>query len=356
MSSIYLNSGIFPKNYHAYMVDYWNDKIESVENRILKKLGRFDFVHGYAIPKKFIAQKFDLLGRNYSRSSSADGRIDKAYQSLKRESAEIRKEQRDLSEVLIPAMERIVDSIEEGEELVRDIKEYCKLRDHAQKKAAIEVKQIFSKALRYTVAQIGLCFLLPIVWILDVIKWCSKSSIQAPERKIKKDLKLFVKVEDHKKIISYLYKVKHKLQPPKAEAMKKFLSDLLAIKETHRHLHHILKGANVIFLDKGRHFHRWKKLKGAYQRISSHDHERGNCYGLRSKIFHESLFWLDRDGNTRLQLEKTPFSKPILDIGNKLRHLVDFLRYFRDGLQQGPYGVSNRTESNPIVIRSSKHF
>jgi hypothetical protein len=238
-----------------------------------------------------------------------------------------------------------LDPIERN--LTGRIEEYRQILETSEKKTLTKVWRVTCKVVRYVLAQSLLVILVPCVWILDLFsKIKGHFSTNSPEKHVKKGLKAFVQEEDNEKIIAHFQKTLDRLHPQKSQATKSLLIEFLAMKELHQDLHHVLKGANVVFLDGGRLFHSWKNWEGIYDRISSHNHEPGNCRGIKSKLFKEVLFWLDRDGNTRLQLEKST----VFGLGNKLRHLVDFLRYFRDGLQQGPYGVSDKVERSPLVV------
>jgi len=341
----------FPKNFHAYMVDYLDDKLFALQRKIFK-IGAN--LHG----TEQNPTSLNLKGKAVIDHSP------KRRQSILDFFVHFRSKANDLLPFFNPIDQRrpfafdpkMSKGLSGGcirveAKTNRQIEEYCKLRTEAQKKAGIDVKEKIFKALRYTVSQIALFFLIPCLWIFDFGRWLAGNFHEEHNEKItRKELRGLVEAEDHKKIMAFFYKTLNKLRHPKSAAERRFIVDLLAIKEIHRNIHHLLRGANCVFLDKGRLFQRWKQLEGACIRASSHDHLPEHCRAFRSKLFKETLFWLDRKGNTRLQLEKSPLTGPIFGIENKLRHLVDFFRYFRDGLQKGPYGVSDKVETHPLII------
>lgn len=144
--------------------------------------------------------------------------------------------------------------------------------------------------------------------------------------------------------ISYLLNLK--LNESKYEKLSEssriILNEFLNLPQTHMHLEAILKGANVkLQNDFGRLCNRWKNFPGVYERLSSHDSQDGKFYA-----FGNVLFWIDKDGDTRFQVEKNPFR----GFFDKLYHIIDYLKYARDEKQQGISGSSIFTESNPIIL------
>jgi len=126
------------------------------------------------------------------------------------------------------------------------------------------------------------------------------------------------------------------------EDFEELLLELFHIKELHIHLKEIFRGANIKIEDNGSFFNKWKSNPQSYSRMSSHDHEKGQGFA-----FSHSLFWLDKDGHTRFQLENTPLT----GISNRILHLIDYLHYIKSSEQQGILGSSIYTETNPIIIK-----
>ncbi|HSX10393.1 MAG TPA: hypothetical protein VLF94_01570 [Chlamydiales bacterium] len=110
----------------------------------------------------------------------------------------------------------------------------------------------------------------------------------------------------------------------------------------HGHMTEILKGANVCLCrDNGFFCKRWREHPDAYPRISSHPSQDKKCHAIGN-----FLFWLDASGNTRFQLEKSPFRGFL----SKVDHVIDYLRYKRDNEQQGVTGASGHTENHCLTF------
>lgn len=143
--------------------------------------------------------------------------------------------------------------------------------------------------------------------------------------------------EDHTKIPPFL-----KSLPKNDHEIDYLLAELLEIEEIHPHFKEILAGANVKIEDNGFFFHKWQSHNASYKRTSSHHHQKGMCYG-----FSYILFWIDADGHTRFQFEKTPLK----GFTNRLYHLLDYLTYKNEGKQQGIIGSSVYTEKYPLTFQ-----
>lgn len=112
--------------------------------------------------------------------------------------------------------------------------------------------------------------------------------------------------------------------------------EFVALPETFMHMDEILKGANVCLTgDRGFFCRRWSEHPDSYRRISSHDYQGEECYAIG-----HFLFWLDLEGNSRFQFEKSPLK----GFFSSINHLIDYLRYRRDNEQQGVTGASAHTE------------
>lgn len=119
------------------------------------------------------------------------------------------------------------------------------------------------------------------------------------------------------------------------------LGELRHIPELHPLMRHILCGANVRLHDQGHFFETWKQNPHAYRRHSSHNYQGQDCFALD-----HFLFWRDLEGNTRFQFENSPLK----GFCNTIYHLIDYLCYLRDNLQQGILGSSPHVESSCIDV------
>lgn len=126
------------------------------------------------------------------------------------------------------------------------------------------------------------------------------------------------------------------------------MQELNALPELFPYLAEILKGANVrLEGDRGFFCHHWRKHPETHRRVSSHKYQGKHCYEL-----HHFVFWLDPEGNTRFQLQKSPLK----GLRSCIEHLIDLLRYRRDNRQQGPAGSSSRTETHCITLAIDPHI
>lgn len=139
---------------------------------------------------------------------------------------------------------------------------------------------------------------------------------------------------DHSKIEAFLKKI--------TLNERYYFSEIFRIHELHPHLTKILEGANICLAnDGGTLFNKWKQHPQAKSRSSSHNYQKGQCYAIE-----HFLFWLDPNGNTRFQLEKSPLK----GFCSRIEHLIDYLRYKRDHQQQGVVGTSPHTEDRCLSI------
>lgn len=182
----------------------------------------------------------------------------------------------------------------------------------------------------------GLWTLHASLWLFHVLSWIIHK-INGPC--LEKDLYLQLRqvLENNEDLSSFLEKAEK--QPHVAGFMVRELKNL---PELQTHLKEILGGANIrIIGDKGFFYRRWSSHPKAYPRISSHNYQKGKCYGLGY-----ICFWLDLEGHTRFQFENTP----LRGFQNTIYHLIDMLRYWRDNEQQGVAGISPYTESHCLNI------
>lgn len=108
------------------------------------------------------------------------------------------------------------------------------------------------------------------------------------------------------------------------------------------YLPQISQGANICLQDdQGSFCRRLQSHPECYQRPSSHQYQGDSCYAID-----HLLFWIDLEGNTRLQFENSPWR----GFWNSMHHIFDFLRYQRDNEQQGVTGSSPHTEEFCIRI------
>lgn len=104
-------------------------------------------------------------------------------------------------------------------------------------------------------------------------------------------------------------------------------------------LKEILNGANVRVKDGGLLHHKWSLNPEGYQRFSSHKAKKDS-----TKALSHLLFYLDDEGNTRFQIEKTPLK----GFFGSCLHLLDYFYYLISQNQQGLTGTSKYIETSPI--------
>ncbi|MCH9631467.1 MAG: hypothetical protein S4CHLAM37_14900 [Chlamydiia bacterium] len=135
-------------------------------------------------------------------------------------------------------------------------------------------------------------------------------------------------------------------------SIKDLTLDILSLDCNLADLKEILKGANIdIRGDKGFLFNKWKNYGISKKRHSSHKSDKDGCYSLRDTFFKQFLFWKDSEKhNTRFQIENNAFEASVRNLCSSILHAQDYLNYRKSGLQQGQFGVSPFTETNPIKI------
>jgi hypothetical protein len=111
----------------------------------------------------------------------------------------------------------------------------------------------------------------------------------------------------------------------------------------------ILRGAYVLLEDDGGElYEKWKNTLDHTNRVSSHSSS-DSQHAIQGQLVSELLFSkveYKEKQCTWLQLE----ANPVIDLISFLRHMVDWANYRITGRNQGPYGDSEFTEANPLLI------
>lgn len=131
------------------------------------------------------------------------------------------------------------------------------------------------------------------------------------------------------------------------------------------HAVEVMKGAHII-IDDGGDLYDQLVAKGVVStRVSSHhkDNKADSDVSLQAgEVFREFLVGKTKDGKTWFQVEAhsattsvslTTIPKAIKDL---ILHLVDFIQYKWTGKNVGQYGLSEHTDKNPIIVRSSEEL
>ncbi len=176
-----------------------------------------------------------------------------------------------------------------------------------------------------------------------VRKACCKSFRENPHLQARQQLRHSLDleaVEDSKKVILRLIDENPSFAP-------RTLIDLLCHNNVLIHLREIMSGGNVLIEDAtGEWVKKLAQLEGVRPRHSSHEYQKGKSWGLRTPLFGELLFWVDKQGKLRLQFERHSLRGAYQFLG----HTIDFLKYKLEGKQQGPYGSSRYTDAAPLII------
>jgi hypothetical protein len=158
------------------------------------------------------------------------------------------------------------------------------------------------------------------------------------QKKLCRELHKLALEQDVEKIESFLEEAAQKDHPTGF-----LMGEFLALPELHDYLSEILKGANVCLKGDGGFFcHQWNQHPESYKRISSHKYQGDHSYALGY-----FLFWIDLEGNTRFQFEKSP----LRGFRNHLNHVIDYLHYKRDNKQIGIAGKSMYTETHCLNVQ-----
>ncbi len=244
----------------------------------------------------------------------------------------------------------------ELEALNKEKKQVEKELHHLEVKFPVKLRFKVSSLHHYRF-DIELFFLNILVKFFNFCDWVEAKIRGEPlHRAMRRNIQTLVCEDDPKKTVAYFRQVVREITKnpgpaPKGYKRTRSLTlDLLAMKELHPKIHEVLSGANVALKDGGRFYRKWESLDGAYWRPSSHDHKKEDCCAVKTGLYKEWLVWIDRKGNTRFQLEKSPIQGRVLGIGNKIKHIADYVRYVRDGKQQGPYGDSDHVEHYPLSV------
>lgn len=118
-------------------------------------------------------------------------------------------------------------------------------------------------------------------------------------------------------------------------------------------LEELLKGGHLKFYDDGLFYNELiQHFNSSIQKRSSSHNSCVQQYSLSGPVVKEVLFGIsiDKNGNesTWIQFEKHNMNTII----EYILHLFDYLMHKLTGKNIGPYGSSDHTESNPIVISS----
>ncbi|PIS03293.1 MAG: hypothetical protein COT85_01025 [Chlamydiae bacterium CG10_big_fil_rev_8_21_14_0_10_42_34] len=194
-----------------------------------------------------------------------------------------------------------------------------------------------------TLLNIALLTLHSTVWTVLVTNWFFRACMGYFSRQKELYLQLYpiAKKGDEVEITKFL--AEHRKKPFAAGYL---FSEFLRLPELYSVLPNILEGANVCLLnDEGFFCRRWSDHHDAYMRKSSHKYQDDQCFAIG-----HFLFWLDLEGNTRFQFEKSPMR----GFFSSINHTIDYLRYLRDNEQQGVAGSSPHTEEFCIKIVVNK--
>lgn len=189
------------------------------------------------------------------------------------------------------------------------------------------------------VVHLGLVFFQMATWAIQASNWVLKNffGLASRQKVLYRELFGICQTKNFEKIEAFL---KH--HSKKTHAAGFLFSEFLALPEIYFFLPEILKGANVrIYKDEGFFCRRWSQHSLARQRVSSHRYQGRECY----EVGH-FLFWLDPEGHTRFQFERSPFR----GVFGFVNHGIDFLRYLRDCEQQGVVGNSPFTEEHCLTV------
>ncbi len=188
----------------------------------------------------------------------------------------------------------------------------------------------------------------------DGTLWCVTDPSETAE--IQELLQQFANSENTQSLLETLLSIENPqmLKEKSLESDIVLLIDIFSMDPQNPLLQEILKGANVKLLDSGFFYEKWAELQGSYKRLSSHNYIEDMCQGKPGMIINEFLFWKDLDGNTRFQLEKTPTTGPLFGVPHQILHLMDYLVYKRDDLQQSQFGCSKYTEKNCLQVSFDK--
>lgn len=120
-------------------------------------------------------------------------------------------------------------------------------------------------------------------------------------------------------------------------------------------LEEMLKGGHLKFQDNGTLYNELavEFNSNLQKRFSSHN-SIGQQYSLSGPVIKEILFGVseDKEGNrtTWIQFERH-HTKTIVEL---ILHLVDYVMHKWTGKNIGPFGASNHTEQNPIIVEQAQ--
>ena len=114
---------------------------------------------------------------------------------------------------------------------------------------------------------------------------------------------------------------------------------------------HLFNGAYILIQDNGLYYAKWKGLSDARMRGSSH-HATDTQHSVHGQELSECLFAtrkINGEECTWVQLE--PYSR---DLSHIIQHSICYLYYRLNGVNVGPRGTSQYTETTPLVIRKER--
>lgn len=122
----------------------------------------------------------------------------------------------------------------------------------------------------------------------------------------------------------------------------KVLDTVLSFISIQPYIGELFRGGHFSLRDGGHYYDSWRRARSARERPSSHKSDR-QAFEIAGPLCHTIL--VGSLGNrTWFQLENHAY------YGSTVGHGVDFYKYWRSSRNQGPYGSSPRTDSNPIWI------
>lgn len=161
------------------------------------------------------------------------------------------------------------------------------------------------------------------------------------------------------------------------EHERKLIDDMLGIMTTPLEVAHFFLGGHIqLECDNGYMYHKWanefgpqigsdgEELPRALKARNSSHASKKQQYAISGPVIREALFGTRVDDNgveyTWIQLERNPINEfkefkkdPITFIINVMLHMIDYFGYKISKCNIGPYGISNYTEAQPLVINAN---
>jgi len=112
----------------------------------------------------------------------------------------------------------------------------------------------------------------------------------------------------------------------------------------------VLRGAHVVLLGDSGRFYEWIiAMQGSYRRTSSHVSTRV-VYAVSGTLLPSCLAGMTPRQDSWFQLEADPWNFNRYPV-RSLLHALSFLFYELLDVQVGPYGTSQYSETNPLIVR-----